>query len=80
MAQLIVVDSSPEHLIQQHTKRYQKNASFGNCQNSQFWCTSSFGTGLGGSLAPKRVLKPMVFKMASSGDFQNSPFGCFRLV
>ena len=30
-----------------------KIASSGDCQNSQFWCTSNFGTRLGGSLAPK---------------------------
>ena len=51
-------------------------ASSPDCQNSQFWCTSSFGTHLGDSWAPKRVSKPMVLKMASSGDFQNSQFRC----
>ena len=40
-----------------------KIASSGDSQNSQLWCTSNFGTRLGGSLAPKRVSKPMVFKM-----------------
>ena len=47
-----------------------KITSSEDCQNSQFWCTSNFGTRLGGSLAPKWVSKPMVFKMASSGDFR----------
>ena len=50
--------------------------SSGDCQNLQFWCTTNFGTRLGGSLAPKRVSKPMVFKTASYRDFQNSLFSC----
>ena len=53
-----------------------KIASSGDCQNSQLWCTSNFGTWLGGSLPPKRVSKPMVFKIASSGVFQNLQFWC----
>ena len=49
-----------------------KIASSGDCQNSQFWCTINFGTRLGGFLAPKSVSKPMVCKMASSGDLAKS--------
>ena len=52
-----------------------KIASSGDCQNSQFWCTSNFGTRFGGSLAPKRVSKPTVFKMAGSGTFKARNFG-----
>ena len=43
----------------------------GDSRNMQFWGTSNFGTRLGGSLAAKRVSKPMACKMESSGDFQN---------
>ena len=53
-----------------------KIANSGDCQKSQFRCTSNFGTRLGGSVASKRVSKPMVFKMASSVDFPNSQIWC----
>ena len=58
----------------------QKGIKTDGSQNRKFlgqselaiWCTSKFGTNLGGALAHKRVSKLMVFKIASSGDFQNS--------
>ena len=50
-------------IVQQRTKRVSKPiglriASSGDCQNSQFWCTSNVGTRLGGSLSqnPNHVL------------------------
>ena len=42
-----------------------------NLVHQHFWYTFGFGTRLGGSLAPTRVSKPMVFSTASSGNFQN---------
>ena len=50
-------------------------ASSWNCQNSQVWCTSNFGIRLGGSLAPKRVSKPMVFKWQVLETFKTCNFG-----
>ena len=55
-----------------------KMASSGDyCQNSQFWCTSNFGGRSGGSLAPKRVSKPTVFKINGEfwGTFKTRNFG-----
>ena len=48
-----------------------KIASSGDFQSWQFWCTSNFGTRLGGSLAPKKVSK--------TDGFQNGKFGGFSV-
>ena len=53
-----------------------QNREFWGLPKFEIWCISNFGTRLGGSLAPKRVSKPMVFQMASSGDFQNLQLWC----
>ena len=45
-----------------------QNRKFGGLPNLEFWCSSNFGTRLGGSLAPEWVSKLIVLKMASSGD------------
>ena len=61
-----------------------KIMSSGDCQNSEFWCTSNFGTRLGGSLAPKRVSQNRWFSkwlaklvILVHQQFWH-PFGCFR--
>ena len=54
-----------------------KIASSGDFQNSQLWCTSNFGTRLGGFLGTQKGIKTDGFQSSKfSGDFQNSQFWC----
>ena len=59
----ILGPEGPETPVNGRSGRDFKIASSGDCQKLHFWCTSNFGTRLGGSLAPKSLVR---------GDHPNS--------